>query len=107
MKLALALSLLLFLPLFMLAASCQSANRPAGGTRERIQRFAVAFGEAIVQTKGTEVVKKHAPHLMPIIDADHNDVLSLQEILALDFEDPAILALVIIGIEEVIRERRQ
>lgn len=98
-------SLVLFtLLLFVCCAalpSCAIEGPPKVSSQIRLQRFVLALGDAVVMTKGTELVLEKAPHLMPILDVNEDGKLTVTELMTLDFEDPATLALLFVALEEL------
>lgn len=79
---------------------------PKVSAQERLTNFVAALGDVAVQIKGTEYVKAHAPHLMPILDVNQDGTLSVPELMSLDFEEPATLALLFFALEELIRGKK-
>lgn len=100
---------LIVVPLMVLM-SCASTGAPssAAQTRERIVAIARVFGDAYVRMKAAPLLQREAPHLLPIVDRDGDGTVTLAEIEALSvaaFEDPIVATIVIVAVEEAVRNR--
>lgn len=75
------------LPLVFVLASCQALRDiPSdGGLRQQLMEFATLAGDAAIRAKGTELLRKHAPELLPLIDKSGDGQMSLGELI--DFLD--------------------
>lgn len=101
-------SLLLFVLLlpFMACKSTPTTNTSSADVRQRLGALAQSFGAVAMQTYGTAAINKYAPHLIPVLDVNQDKTIQLEELMALDFEDPAILSMTILAIEDAIKNRK-
>lgn len=95
---------------FLTLASCSSTGAPpsAAQTRERIVAIARVFGDAYVRLRAAPLLQREAPHLLPIVDRDGDGTVTLDEIESLSvaaFEDPIVATIVIVAVEEAVRNR--
>lgn len=101
--------LLLPFTLITLPTACKSSpntNASGADVRQRLGALAQSFGAVAMQTYGTAAINKYAPHLIPILDVNQDKTIQLEELMALDFEDPAILSMTILAIEDAIKNRK-
>ena len=84
------------LPLLFVLAACQGfRDTPInGGLRQQLMEFATAAGDAAIRAKGTELLLKHAPELLPIVDSNLDKQVSLGEMI--DFLDRATPAQIVV-----------
>jgi hypothetical protein len=70
-----------FLALCLLLPSCGalSGANDGGLQRQLIETLSV-FGDAAIRMEGTRLLNKHAPGLIPFIDQDKDQQISLAEI---------------------------
>jgi hypothetical protein len=77
---------LLPIALILLTSCGALRDIPAdGGLRQQLMEFATAAGDAAIRLKGTELLVKHAPELLPLIDKNLDRQVSLGELI--DFID--------------------
>lgn len=100
---------LIALPLLVLAG-CASpgGTSSAAQNRERIVAIARVFGDAYVRLRAADLLRREAPHLLPIVDRDGDGVITLAEVegLAVDaFADPVVATIIIVAVEEAVRNR--
>lgn len=103
--------LLLTALLSLLATACATGSTmqpSAEQTRDRILAIAQTFGDAYVRLKAADLLRREAPHLLPIVDRDGDGVVTLAEVegLTVDaFADPIVATIVIVAVEESVRSR--
>lgn len=99
---------LIALPLLMLASCATTSASSAAQNRDRIVAIARVFGDAYVRLRAADLLRREAPHLLPIVDRDGDGVVTLAEVegLTVDaFADPLVATIVIVAVEEAVRQR--
>jgi len=97
----------LVLLLALLILSCRTTGpdgEPTGGQLAVADVVALFAGltTVAIELEGTAAVMEHAPHLMPLIDADRDGILELSDFEAIDPRDPASLLRVYLAAKEVV-----
>lgn len=100
------------LGLFLILSACMTqgdgsvdpnATKP---TAAKLVQFATALGDAAIQLEGTQALRERAPHVLAMLDANHNGVLELAELTAFKWDKPEDLVAVYIVVEQLLKARR-
>lgn len=106
-KLMLGLALLPMLSFGSCSSPAPSTPNDQLTTQEKVARFARVLGDALLQTKGTEYLVKKIPQLMPLLDTNQNGVLELKELENVQSLDETQLVVLLINIEEVVKQLKK
>lgn len=82
------------LVVLLLAACTSSPERPP--PRERLLAAAEIIGDAMIRTRGTELIKEHAVQLMPLLDEDGDQIITLADIKAASLDPVNALILLVV-----------
>lgn len=80
-------------------SSCVAPERPEVPVRERFQAAATAIGDAAIRLKATAYLNEKAPFLLPVIDTNRDQTVSLDELLSFDTSKPETWALLLVMAE--------
>ncbi|MCP4899939.1 MAG: hypothetical protein GY906_23470 [bacterium] len=77
-----------------LVAACSSSPRSVE-IEERIVAIAETIGDTTIRLKGAAFIMEHAPALMPLIDSNGDQIITLEEVKAVDFDDPVTVVMLL------------
>ena len=78
-------------------AGCSFFDNPT--TRDRIEEQALEAADELMRGPVTDLIKAKAPMLMPVLDANEDGKVSLEEAREIDIEDPATLATLVLAVQ--------
>ncbi len=98
------------LPVLLASCIAPTPGQPndPGSSGQTALRYLRAIGDAAVRTEGTLALAKYAPDMFPLIDANGDKVITIEEVeaVALATGDPSSLTWLLIMAWETYKHRK-